>query len=79
MCLDELRKIRENYKKHLTGHYFQCRSEKLFSEGRGKAVITRYNELQCVTSKKLQKIGMCTTFNEAQEIFFLKKGEKLLQ
>ena len=52
---------------------------KFFSEGRGKAVITRYNELQCVTSKKLQKIGMCTTFNEAQEIFFLKKGEKLLQ
>ena len=40
-----------------------------------------YNTLQLVTklSKKLQKIGMRTTFNDAQEIFFLKKGEKLLQ
>ena len=29
--------------------------------------------------KKLQKIGMRITFNDAQEIFFLKEGEKLLQ
>ena len=26
-------------------------------------------------SKKLQKIGMRTTFNDAQAIFFLKKGK----
>ena len=37
--------------------------------------------LQQVTMrpKKLQKIGMRITFNDAQEIFFLKEGEKLLQ
>ena len=37
--------------------------------------------LQQVTMrfKKLQKIGMRTTFNVAQEIFFLKEEEKLLQ
>ena len=29
--------------------------------------------------KELQKIGMCAAFNVAQEIFFLKEGEKLLQ
>ena len=29
--------------------------------------------------KKLQKIGMYTTFNVAQEIFFLKEVGKLLQ
>ena len=29
--------------------------------------------------KKLQKIGMYTTFSVAQEIFFLKEVEKLLQ
>ena len=40
-----------------------------------------YNTLQWVTLryKKLQKIGMYTTFNVAQEIFFLKEWEKLLQ
>ena len=47
MCLDKLRKIRKNYKKHFAGHYFQCRSRNIFSEGRGKAVITPYNGLQC--------------------------------
>ena len=29
--------------------------------------------------KKLQKIGICTTVSVAQEIFFLKEGENLLQ
>ena len=29
--------------------------------------------------KKLQKIGICTTFSVAQEILFLKEGENLLQ
>ena len=29
--------------------------------------------------KRLQKIGMCTTFNVTQRIYFLKEGEKLLQ
>ena len=95
-------------------HYFQCCSRNLFSEGMGKAVITRYDKLQRVTrcyknravkglfrklhkssffflkevincynvlqqatmrSKKLQKIGMRTTFNVAQRIYFLMKGE----
>ena len=31
------------------GHYFQSCSRSLFSDRRGKAVITRYNRLQCVT------------------------------
>ena len=47
MCLDKLRKIRKNYKKHFAGHYFQCRSRNIFSEGSGKAVKTPYNGLQC--------------------------------
>ena len=89
----------------------------IFSKGRGRIVIARYNGLQCVTRycknnaaqalvrklpksssflkevisyysvlqqvtmryKKSQKVGMCTTFNVAKEIFFLKEGEKLLQ
>ena len=89
----------------------------IFSKGRGRTVIARYNGLQCVTRycknnaaqalvrklpksssflkevisyysvlqqvtmryKKSQKVGMCTTFNVAKEIFFLKEGEKLLQ
>ena len=44
-----------------------------------KEVMSCYNMLQQVTVryKKLQKIGMCTTFNVAQEIFFLKEGEKV--
>ena len=45
MCLDKLRRVRKNYKKHLAGHFFQCRSKNLCSEGRGKAVITGYNGL----------------------------------
>ena len=45
-----------------------------------KEGISCYNVLQQVTMryKRLQKIGMCTTFNVAQRIYFLKKGEKLL-
>ena len=45
-----------------------------------KEMISCYNVLQQVTMryKRLQKIGMCTTFNITQEIFFLKEGEKLL-
>ena len=31
------------------GHYFQSCTKGLFSAGRGKAVITRCNRLQCVT------------------------------
>ena len=46
-----------------------------------KEVISYYSVLQQVTMryKKSQKVGMCTTFNVAKEIFFLKEGEKLLQ
>ena len=42
-----------------------------------KEVINCYNVLQQATmrSKKLQKIGMRTTFNVAQRIYFLMKGE----
>ena len=45
-----------------------------------KEVISCYNVLQQVTMryKKLQKIGMSTAFNVAQEICFLKEREKLL-
>ena len=39
--MKELRNIWE-------GHYFQSCTRDLFSEGRGKAVITLYNRLQCV-------------------------------
>ena len=58
----------------------------LFSMSLKKSLFRRqgkscYNTLQWVTLryKKLQKIVMYTTFNVAQEIFFLKEGKKLLQ
>ena len=42
--------------------------------------INCYNVLQRVTMhcKRLQEIGMCTAFDVAQTIYFLKEGEKLL-
>ena len=40
MCFDKLRRIQNNYKKHLAGHDFQCHSK-----NPGKVVITRYNGL----------------------------------
>ena len=45
-----------------------------------KEVISCYNVLQQVTMryKRLQKIGLRTTFNVAQEIYFLNDREKLL-
>ena len=45
-----------------------------------KEVISCYNVLQQVAMryKKLQKIGMCTTFNIPQGIFFLNEGGKRL-
>ena len=45
-----------------------------------KEVISCYNVLQQITvrHKRLQKIGMRTAFNVAQEIYFLKEEEKLI-
>ena len=44
-------------------------------------MISCFNVLQQVTTryKRLQKIGMSTTFKVAEEIFFLNEGDKLLQ
>ena len=43
-------------------------------------MISCYNVLQQVTMryKRLQKIGLRTTFNITQDIYFLKDREKLL-
>ena len=50
-----LQRVTTNYSasqevtKNRHAHCIQCCSRNLFSEGRGKADITRYNKLQCVT------------------------------
>ena len=78
MCLDKLRRVRKNYKKYLAGHYIQCRSKNLFSEGRGKAVITRYNKLQCVTRCYKNSAVHGLVWKLLKSSFISKQGDKLL-
>ena len=60
------------------GYYFQSCSRSLSSNRRGKAVITRYNRLQCVT-KCFKKCNPRTSGQVAQNFSFSKGGDKLLK
>ena len=73
----KLQCVARDYKDTAAKDQFESCPKVLFSL---KEVISCYNVLQRVTVhyKRLQKIGMCTTFNVAQGIYFLKEGEKLL-
>ena len=73
MCFDKLRRFWRNYKKHLAGHYFQCRSKKLFSEGMRKVVITRYNGLQYVTRYYKNNPAQGLVWKSPKKSFFLKE------
>ena len=44
-------------------YYIQCHSKNLFSEGRGKAVTTRYNALQEVTKNRHVYYTQCHSKN----------------
>ena len=59
-------------------HYFQCFSRNLFSEGRGKAVTTRYNKLQYVT-RCYKKAQSKDQFGSWSKVLFSKWEHKLLQ
>ena len=78
MYFDKLRRIQRNCKKHLAGHYFQCGSKNIFSKGRGRAVIARYNGLQCVTRYCKNNAAQALVRKLPKSSFFSKGGDKLL-